>query len=179
MRKKFMSLVLTLALAAGVMACGSKEEPATPAPAETGAQENEGEEAASGSPEGITLRWVGAGWSQNDKATNIIAKWNAIHPDIAVDYIELGIAVDEGYLTNLDTMISGGEVVDLTYLTYDDVYKRVIIGGLFRWIPILRRLATIMRICTAPCPRPCSPTTMRFTAFPLREIPSRYFTTRP
>jgi multiple sugar transport system substrate-binding protein len=77
----------------------------------------------------VSLRWVGAGWSQNDKAKNILAKWETIHPDINVEYIELGALVDEGYLANLDTMISGGEVVDVTYLTYSDVYKRVINGG--------------------------------------------------
>ena len=68
--------------------------------------------------DGVTLRWVGAGWSQNDKATKIIDKWNALHPEIKVEYIELGTAVDEGYLTNLDTMIAGGEQVDVTYITY-------------------------------------------------------------
>lgn len=77
----------------------------------------------------VSLRWVGAGWSQNDKAKKIIEKWDAAHPDIKVEYIELGTYVDEGYLANLDTMISGGEVVDVTYLTYGDVYKRVINGG--------------------------------------------------
>ncbi|MGI6689224.1 MAG: ABC transporter substrate-binding protein [Christensenellales bacterium] len=77
----------------------------------------------------VSLRWVGAGWSQNDKAKKIIDKWNAVHPEIEVQYIELGTSVDEGYLANLDTMISGGEVVDITYLTYGDVYKRVINGG--------------------------------------------------
>lgn len=77
----------------------------------------------------VSLRWVGAGWSQNEKAVKILEKWKAIHPEINVEYIELGTSVDEGYLANLDTMISGGEVVDVTYLTYNDVYKRVINGG--------------------------------------------------
>ncbi len=79
--------------------------------------------------EGVTLRWVGAGWSQNDKANKIIAKWNEIHPDIKIEYIELGTTVDDSYLTNLDVMISGGETVDVTYMTYSDMYNRVINGG--------------------------------------------------
>ena len=77
----------------------------------------------------ITLTWVGAGWAQNDKANKIIAKWNQIHPEIKVNYIDLGTTVDTAYLTNFDTMVGGGETVDVTYLTYSDVYKRVINGG--------------------------------------------------
>ena len=98
------SLVLALVLALSLMA---------PAMAESG----------------VTLTWVGAGWLQNDKAEKVIAKWNELHPDIAVNYIDMGTVVDTAYLVNLDTMISGGEVVDVTYLTYGDVYSRVINGG--------------------------------------------------
>lgn len=79
--------------------------------------------------EEITLTWVGAGWNQNDKANQIITKWNALHPDIKVNYIDMGTAVDTSYLVNFDTMVSGGETVDVTYLTYNDVYNRVINGG--------------------------------------------------
>lgn len=79
--------------------------------------------------ETVTLRWVGAGWNQNAKSEKIIAKWNEIHPDIKVEYIDMGTTVDDAYKVNLDTMISGGEVVDITYLTYGDVYSRVINGG--------------------------------------------------
>jgi len=108
MKKRVFLLLLVLAMVFGMVACsnGAKEE-----------------------DENVTLRWVGAGWSQNDKANKIIEKWNAQHPDIKVEYIELGTSVDEGYLTNLDTMIAGGEVVDVTYITYADVYNRVLNGG--------------------------------------------------
>ena len=106
--KKFIVLILALAMVFSMVACG-------------GGNEKEAD--------GVTLRWVGAGWSQNDKATKIIDKWNALHPEIKVEYIELGTAVDEGYLTNLDTMIAGGEQVDVTYITYADVYNRVLNGG--------------------------------------------------
>lgn len=109
MKKRIVLILLALAMAFGMVACAANNAP----------------EAS----DGVTLRWVGAGWSQNDKANKIIAKWNAQHPDIKVEYIELGTAVDEGYLTNLDTMIAGGEVVDVTYITYTDVYNRVLNGG--------------------------------------------------
>ncbi|MDO4488207.1 MAG: extracellular solute-binding protein, partial [Eubacteriales bacterium] len=79
--------------------------------------------------EEITLRWVGAGWEQNDKAKNIIAKWESKYPNIHVQYIDLGTVVDESALANIDTMIGGGETVDVLYLTYDEVYKRVMNGG--------------------------------------------------
>ena len=108
MMKRFLLILMALAMVFGMVACsgGAKTE-----------------------DEGVTLRWVGAGWSQNEKANKIIAKWNELHPEIKVEYIELGTAVDEGYLTNLDTMIAGGEVVDVTYITYTDVYNRVLNGG--------------------------------------------------
>ena len=112
MKKRFMLIMMALAMIFSMVACAS------------GNATN-----AADSSDGVTLRWVGAGWSQNDKATKIIEKWNALHPDIAVEYIELGTSVDEGYLTNLDTMIAGGEVVDVTYITYTDVYNRVMNGG--------------------------------------------------
>lgn len=111
MKKRIMMFLMAMILVLGTVGCGNTDK-----------QEE--------TPDGpVSLRWVGAGWSQNDKATKIIEKWNAIHPDVAVEYIELGTAVDEGYLKNLDTMIAGGEVVDVTYITYADVYNRVINGG--------------------------------------------------
>lgn len=110
-RRAFLKVVGLTGAAAALAACG-------------------GSDASSAADDGsVTLRWIGAGWSQNDKANKIITKWNAVHPEIAVEYIELGTAVDEGYLTNLDTMVGGGEVVDVTYITYNDVYNRVINGG--------------------------------------------------
>ena len=111
--KKIISMLLAAAMVIGLVACSS---PA--APAATQAAEEE-----------ITLRWVGAGWDQNEKATKIIAKWEAQNPKIHVQYIDLGSTVDEGVLANIDTMIGGGEVVDICYLTYNDVYKRVMNGG--------------------------------------------------
>ena len=108
MKKRIALVLLALVMVLSMVACGAGNN-------------NESEE--------VTLRWVGAGWSQNDKATKIIEKWNAQHPDVKVEYIELGTAVDEGYLTNLDTMIGGGEVVDVTYITYADVYNRILNGG--------------------------------------------------
>ncbi len=105
--KKLLALMLVVVMALSIFAgCQPKEEDGS-----------------------VTLRWVGAGWSQNDKANKIIAKWNEQHPDIKVEYIELGTTVDEDYLKNLDIMVSGGEVVDVTYMTYSDVYNRVINYG--------------------------------------------------
>ena len=114
MTKRIVLMLLAVAMIFGMVACGGNNtiDETTP----------DGEKV-------ITLRWVGAGWSQNGKADKIIAKWNETHPNVKVEYIELGTAVDEGYLRNLDTMIGGGEVVDVTYMTYADVYNRVINGG--------------------------------------------------
>lgn len=112
MKKRIMLILLALAMVFSMVACNSGDDADTP--------DGDGT---------ITLRWVGAGWSQNDKANKIIEKWEALHPEIQVEYIELGTAVDEGYLANLDTMIAGGEVVDVTYITYGDVYNRIMNGG--------------------------------------------------
>ena len=79
--------------------------------------------------EEITLIWVGAGWNQNDKSAKIIEKWNAIHPNIHVEYQDKGTLVDDAYKTNLDSMIADGVTVDITYLTTADVYRRVLAGG--------------------------------------------------
>ena len=114
MTKRIVLMLLVLAMVFGMVACGGNGATTETTP--------DGEEI-------VTLRWVGAGWSQNGKADKIIAKWNETHPNVKIEYVELGTAVDEGYLRNLDTMISGGEVVDVTYITYSDVYNRVINGG--------------------------------------------------
>ena len=79
--------------------------------------------------EEITLNWVGAGWLQNNKAEKIIEKWNAIHPEIKVEYIDQGNTVDQAYLVNFDTMVASGQVIDVTYITYGEVYNRILSGG--------------------------------------------------
>ncbi len=107
--KKLIALLLVLVMVIGLVACGAEK--------------------AAPKDEEITLQWVGAGWSQNDKANKIIAKWNAIHPNIKIEYIEPGTSADDAYKANLDTMIAGGTTVDVTYLTYGDVYQRVMNGS--------------------------------------------------
>ena len=79
--------------------------------------------------EEITLTWVGAGWLQNNKAEKIIAKWNEIHPNIKVNYVDQGNTVDSAYLVNFDTMVASGETIDVTYITYGEVYNRILSGG--------------------------------------------------
>jgi ABC-type glycerol-3-phosphate transport system substrate-binding protein len=64
MKKRIALVLLALVMVLSMVACGAGNN-------------NESEE--------VTLRWVGAGWSQNDKATKIIEKWNAQHPDVKVE----------------------------------------------------------------------------------------------
>ena len=90
---------------------------------------SEGGDAASTDLEPCTLVWIGAGWNQNDKAKRLIAKWGEMYPDVKIEYTELNTLVDENYLKNLDTMIAGGEVVDITYLGGDDGMNRAINGA--------------------------------------------------
>ena len=132
MKKKLLCLLLATLLLVGIFAgCASDETTADTGSTDTESTDTENTDSTTESTDGeeITLRWVGAGWSLNQKADKIIEKWNAIHPEIQIEYIEPGTTVDTSYLANLDTMVSGGEVVDLTYLTYAEVYNRVINGG--------------------------------------------------
>lgn len=136
--KKILALLLAALMLISMVACAAKQTPSdtttstdtTQQDTDTAATDDSAESTDStDSAETVTLRWVGAGWSQGEKANRVIEKWNSVHPEIQIEYIELGSAADEGYMTNLDTMVSGGEEVDLTYLTYSDVYKRVMNGG--------------------------------------------------
>ena len=79
--------------------------------------------------EPCTLVWIGAGWNQNDKAKTLISMWNEKYPDIKIEYTELSTLVDENYLKNLDTMIAGGETIDVTYLGGTDGMNRAINGA--------------------------------------------------
>ncbi len=125
MKKRILSLVLALLMLVSVLAGCAKDgastdsqSPSAPAGSTGGGEEEE-----------ITLRWVNAGWSQNDKDKKILARWNEVHPNIKIEVIELSSIADEAYMTNLDTMIGGGEQVDLAFLNYSDVYSRIINGG--------------------------------------------------
>ena len=134
--KKLIAVLLALVMVLGLVACGAQEEAAATEETVEEVKEEVVEEAVEEEvapmeepEEEITLYWVGAGWSQNDKATKIIEKWEAIHPNIKIEYIEPGTSADDAYKTNLDTMIAGGTTVDVTYLTYADVYARVMNGA--------------------------------------------------
>ena len=79
--------------------------------------------------EPCTLVWIGAGWNQNDKANTLIKMWNEKYPDIKIEYTELSTLADENYFKNLDTMIAGGETIDVTYCGGDDAMNRAINGA--------------------------------------------------
>lgn len=134
--KKIVAMLLCVILVLSVFAgCssnkGSTAQDTTAAADTTAAGETTGEDttAEETSDEVITLTWVGAGWAANDKAKNCIAKWEEQNPNIKVNYIELGSAVDTEYLKNLDVMVAAGETVDITYLGIGDLYNRVLNGG--------------------------------------------------
>ncbi len=138
MKKRILSLVLALLMLVSVLAGCAKDGASTDSQspsAPAGSGDNAGGTQPAGSTGGgeeeeITLRWVNGGWSQNDKDKKILERWYEIHPNIKIEVIELSNIVDEAYMANLDTMIGGGEQVDITYLTYEDVYNRIINGGI-------------------------------------------------
>ena len=123
MKKRFLALFLAMLMLVGMLAGCSKNN-------NNGNSNNDNNTSGDGDDTGeVTIRLVGAGWNANNKINKILDKWYEVHPEIKVEYIELGTTVDTSYLTNFDTMVSGGEQVDLTYLTYADVYSRVMNGG--------------------------------------------------
>lgn len=123
--KKMLSLLLALIFAVAMFAgCSSSSSEPASTPAGTPADDS-----PSGGAEEITLVWVDNGLLAGNRADQVIEKWYQIHPEIKIDYIELGSTADEEFMKNLDVMIAGGTTVDVNQLIIDDFYKRVQNGG--------------------------------------------------
>lgn len=88
---------------------------------------NEGDKDKEEDP--VTLKWVGAGWLANEKADTLIERYKDVAPNVTVEYTELSNLVDEQYLQMLDTMVAGGEQLDMTYLGTNDVLVRALNGA--------------------------------------------------
>ena len=135
--KKGLAVLLSVAMCASLTACGGGNDGSSGASSSGGSAASGSASSASSSAstagstseEEITLQWVGAGWQANNKSDKVIAKWNELHPNVKVNYVELASVVDEEYMKNLDIMISGGEQVDITYLGIDDAFNRIMNGG--------------------------------------------------
>ena len=110
--KRGLAVLLSVAMCASLTACGGGKGESSGASssggsASSGAANSTSSAASSAgstAEEEITLQWVGAGWQANNKAESIIAKWNEVHPNVKINYVELASVVDEEYMKNLDIM---------------------------------------------------------------------------
>ena len=77
----------------------------------------------------VTLRWVGFGFEANNTARNLIERYRTRNPHVTIEYQELGASADTDGLVRLDTLVAGGQQIDLAYLTTSDLMNRVINGA--------------------------------------------------
>lgn len=80
-------------------------------------------------PQPVTLKWVGFGFEANRTAANLIERYKKVAPNVTIDYQELGSVADTDGLARLDTLIAGGQQIDLVYLTTSDLMRRAINGA--------------------------------------------------
>jgi multiple sugar transport system substrate-binding protein len=86
-----------------------------------------GQAASSSNP--VTLKWIGFGFEANGTAANLIARYQQANPHVTVDYQELGSLANTDGLARLDTLIAGGQQIDLAYLTTSELMRRAVNGA--------------------------------------------------
>jgi ABC-type glycerol-3-phosphate transport system substrate-binding protein len=86
-----------------------------------------GQAASASNP--VTLKWVGFGFEANGTAANLIARYKQANPHVTIDYQELGSLADTDGLARLDTLIAGGQQIDLAYLTTSELMRRAVNGA--------------------------------------------------
>ncbi|MDR1398821.1 MAG: extracellular solute-binding protein [Treponema sp.] len=111
--KRIVIMTLVMTLAASVsFAAGSRQQ----------ARPSDG-------PQPVTLKWVGFGFEANRTAANLIERYKQVAPNVTIDYQELGSVADIDGLARLDTLIAGGQQIDLVYLTTSDLMRRAVNGA--------------------------------------------------
>jgi ABC-type glycerol-3-phosphate transport system substrate-binding protein len=112
--KKMMIAALLMSFAASISFAGASRQQARP---------------SSGGPQPVTLKWVGFGFEANRTAANLIERYKQVAPHVTIDYQELGSVADTDGLARLDTLIAGGQQIDLAYLTTSELMRRAINGA--------------------------------------------------
>ncbi|GHT95115.1 hypothetical protein FACS1894141_3120 [Spirochaetia bacterium] len=77
----------------------------------------------------VTLKWVGFGFEANGGAANLIARYKQANPHVTIDYQELGSVADADGMARLDTLVAGGQQIDLVYMTTSDLMRRATNGA--------------------------------------------------
>lgn len=109
--KRFMAVMLAALMVISLAACAAK-------PAATTAAATE----AAKSDEVVTIRWYN-GTDVDGSCAKRIAKFEASHPNIKVEFVECDID------NQIDVIVGSGEVVDLVYTYSQKVYEKAIDGG--------------------------------------------------
>ncbi|MCL2478486.1 MAG: hypothetical protein FWF22_03230 [Treponema sp.] len=114
--KKFLLLAAVLILAGSmVFATGQSQAPVS------------GQPASASNP--VTLKWVGFGFEANNTAKNLMDRYKARSPYVTIDYQELGALADTDGMARLDTLVAGGQQIDVCYLGTSDLMNRAINGA--------------------------------------------------
>ena len=77
----------------------------------------------------VTLKWVGFGFEANNTAKNLIDRYKVRSPYVTIDYQELGALADADGMARLDTLVAGGQQIDICYLQTYQVMNRAINGA--------------------------------------------------
>lgn len=78
----------------------------------------------------VTLKWYGTGNVSNGRAEMVIEKWYEVHPEIKIEYVEVGTSWGENELKNLDVMIAADEEFDVIGgMGHQFLYSRIMNGA--------------------------------------------------
>lgn len=119
---KMLGFMLVLVMMASVFsACGTDKKIETTPSASASASET---------TKPITVKWVGAGWNQNNKATVLAERFKVTHPNVTVEYTDIAAALNDEFFQKYDTMIASGEQIDLVYMDLVNIVKRSVNGAM-------------------------------------------------
>jgi ABC-type glycerol-3-phosphate transport system substrate-binding protein len=118
MKRFFVFTMMALAIGAVAFAGGGNQ---------AGTASNAGQPASASNP--VTLKWVGFGFEANGTAANLIARYKQANPSVTIEYQELGSLADADGMARLDTLVAGGQQIDLAYLATSDVMNRAVNGA--------------------------------------------------
>ena len=128
--KKVVALLLALVLLCSVFAgCSQTQEPSDNQNNQPNTNDNNGD-GNNNEAEPVTLKWVGAGYLANQKSETLINRFKDVMPNVTVEYTELNNLADDKFYQMYDTMIAGGEQVDMIYLGTTDILLRAINGAI-------------------------------------------------
>lgn len=110
--KRFVAFLLALCMVFTMCACAKEEKPLD-STVEPSKVETEEAEKVEETEEEITLVWVSYDKLVNDRAEKTLAKWEKLHPNVKIEYIDLQDPGDGSFEQTIDTMVAAGKQVDV------------------------------------------------------------------